>query len=86
MEDVTTRQAVIQKPSVNNNMGGIDRNDGQLQSYNLVRECLKKYYKKKGGTISRLDFLLILAESLSLVGGVVEPSTRGHLSNSPVPS
>ena len=36
MEDVTTRQGVIQKPSVvsdyNKNMGGVERNDGQLQS------------------------------------------------------
>ena len=81
MENVTTRQGVIQKPSVvldyNKNMEGVDRNDGQLQSYKLAREHLKKYYqktfrylldvvcldaftiyKKKGGSISRLDFLL----------------------------
>ena len=87
MENVTTRQGVIQKPSVvldyNKNMGGVDRNDGQLQSYKLARERLKKYYqkmfrylldvvclnafivyKKKGGSISRLDFLLTLAENL----------------------
>jgi hypothetical protein len=24
------------------NMGGVDRNDGQLQSYKLAQECLKK--------------------------------------------
>jgi len=78
-------------------MGGVDRNDGQLQSYKLGQDCLKKYYQKmfcflldvvclnafiihmtEGGSISRLDFLLILAESLSSVGGVVEPATRGH--------
>jgi len=36
IENVTTRQGVIQKPSVildyNKNMGGVDRNDGHLQS------------------------------------------------------
>jgi len=42
MEDVTPRQRVIQKLSVilgyNKNMGGggVDRNDGQLQSYKLA--------------------------------------------------
>ena len=40
MEDVTTRQGVIQKPSVifdyNKNMGGVDRNNGKLQSYKLA--------------------------------------------------
>jgi hypothetical protein len=40
MENVTARQGVIQKPSVvfdyNKNMGGVDRNDGQLQSHKLV--------------------------------------------------
>jgi len=85
--------------------GGVDRNDGQLQSYELARERLKKYYqkmlrylldvvclnafiiyKKKGGSISRLDFLLTLAESLSSMGGVVEPATRGRPSKSPKPS
>jgi hypothetical protein len=43
--DVTTRKGVIQKPYVvhdyNRNMGGVDRNDGQLQSYKLARERLK---------------------------------------------
>jgi len=67
-------------------MEGVDRNDGQLQSYKLAREHVKKYcqkmflylldvvclnafiiHKKKGGSISRLDFLLTLAESLSSV-------------------
>jgi len=86
-------------------MGGVDRNDGQLQSYKLARECLKKYYqrmfryfldvvclkafiiyKKKGGSISRLDFLLTLAESSSSMGGMVEPAIRGHPSKSPKPS
>jgi len=109
MENVTIRQGVIQKPSVvfdyNKNMGGVDRNDGQLQSYKLARERLKKYYqkmfrylldvvclnafiiyKKKGGSMSRLDFLLKLAESLSSMGGVVEPATRGRPSKSPRPS
>jgi len=88
MENVTTRQGVIQISSVvlddNKNMGRVARNDGQLQSYKLARERLKKcyqkmfrylldvvclnefiIYKKKGGSISRLDFLLTLAESLS---------------------
>jgi hypothetical protein len=99
MEDVTTRKGVIQKPSVvldyNKNMGGVNTNDGQLQSYKLARECLKRYYQKmfhylldlvclnafiihkKSERISRLDFLLTLAESLSSWGRVVEPSTRG---------
>ena len=40
MEDVTTRQRVIQKPTVsldyNRNMVGVDRNDGQLQIYKLA--------------------------------------------------
>ena len=27
-------------------MGGVDRNNGQLQSYKLTRERLKKYYQK----------------------------------------
>ena len=73
-------------------MGRVNSNDGQLQSYKLARELLKKYYqkmfrhlldvvclnafiicKKKGGSISRLDFLLTLAESLSSVGGVGSP-------------
>ena len=103
MEDLRTRQGVIQKPSVldySKNTEGVNRNDGQLQSYKLARECLKKYYhllnvvclnafviyKKNGGSIPRLDFLLTLAESLSSMGGVVEPETRGHPSNSPKPS
>jgi len=109
MENVTTRQGVTQKPFVvldyKKNMGGVDRNDGQLQSYKLAREHLKKYYqkmfryllnvvclntfiiyKKMGGSISRLDFLLTLAESLSSMGGVVEPATRGRPSKSPKPS
>jgi hypothetical protein len=41
---------------------------------------------KKGGSISRLDFLLTLAESLSSVDAVVEPSTRGCPSKSLKPS
>jgi len=109
MENLTTRQGVIQKPSVIldyiKNMGGVDRNDGQLQSYKLARERLKKHYqktfhylldvvclnaliiyKKKGGSISRLDFLLTLAESLSSMGGMVEPAIRGHPTKSPKPS
>ena len=68
-------------------MVGVNRNYGQLQSYKLAQERLKKYYqkmfryfldgvclnafiiyKKEGGSISRLDFLLTLAESLSSVG------------------
>jgi len=108
MENVTARQGVIQKPSVifdyNKNLGGVDRNDGQLQSYKLAREHLKKYYqkmflylldvvclnafiiyKKKVGSISRLDFLLTLAESLSSMVGVVEPAPRGRPSKSPKP-
>ena len=107
MENVT-RQGIIQKPSVvldyNKNMGGVNRNDGQLQSYKLAPERLKKYYQKmfryllnvvclnafiiykKVGSISRLDFLLTLAESSSSMGGVVECTTRGHPSKSPKPS
>jgi len=108
MEDVTTRQGVIQKPSVvlhyNKNMVGVDRNDGQPQNYKLAREHPGKYYqklfrylldvfclnafiiyKKKGKSISRLDFHLTLAGSLSSVGGVVEPATRGCPSKSPKP-
>jgi len=50
MGDVKTRQGIIQKPSVvfdyNKIMGGVKRNDGQLQSYNLASERLKKYYQK----------------------------------------
>jgi hypothetical protein len=109
MENVTNRKGVIQKPSVdfdyNKNMGGVDRNDGQLHAYKLARERLKKsyqkmfhylldvvclnafiIYKKKGGSISRLDFLLTVAESLSSMGGVVEPTTKGRPSKSPKPS
>ena len=50
--------------------------------------CLNAFiiYKKKVGSISRLDFLLTLAESLSSMGGVVEPATRGRPSKSPKPS
>jgi hypothetical protein len=40
MEDMTTGLGVIQKPSVvfdyNKNKEGVDRNDGQLQSYSLA--------------------------------------------------
>ena len=109
MENVTTRKGVNQKPSVildyDKNMGGVDRNDGQLQSHKLAPECLKKYYqkmfcyildvvclnafiiyKKKGESISRLDFLLTLAENSSSVGGVVEPATRGRPSKSTKPT
>jgi len=32
-----------------------------------------------------LDFLLILAESQSSLGGVVQPATRGHPSKLPTP-
>jgi len=42
-------------------------------------------YKKQGGSISRLDFLLILAESRSSLGGVVQLATRGHPSKLPTP-
>jgi len=109
MENVTTRQGVIQKPSVvfdyNKNIGGVDRNDGQVQSYKLAQDRLKKYYqkmfrclldvvclnafiiyKKKSGSISRLDLLLTLAESMPSIRGVVEPATRCHPSKSPKPS
>jgi len=56
---------------------GVDRNDGQLQSYKKYYQKMFCYlldvvypnafiiYKKKGGSICRLDFLLTLAESLS---------------------
>ena len=109
MENVKPRQGVIQKPAVvldyNKNMGGVDRNDAQLQSYKLARERIKKLYhkmfrylldvvclnafiiyRKKGGTFSRLRFLLTLGESLSSMGGLVEPATRGRPSKSPKPS
>jgi hypothetical protein len=106
--DVTARKGIIQKTYVvldyNKNIGGVDRNNGQLQSYKLARERLKKYYQKmfccllssvclnaliiykKDGRISRLDFLLTLAENMSSLGGVVEPATRDCLSKSPKPS
>ena len=56
--------------------------------YLLDVVCLNAFiiYKKKGGSISRLDFLLTLAESLSSMGGVVEPATKGRPSNSPKPT
>jgi hypothetical protein len=48
--DMTTGKGVIQKPCVvldyDKNMGGVDRNDGQLQSYKLAHEHLKKYCQK----------------------------------------
>jgi hypothetical protein len=106
--DVISRKGVIQKPYVvldyNKNMGTVDRN-GQLQSYKLAHEHLKKYCQKmfryllhlfclnafiihnrKVGRISRLDFLLTVAENLSSSGGVVEPETKGHTSKSSKPS
>jgi len=51
----------------------------KLFRYFLDVVCLNAFiiYKKKGGTISRLDFQLTLAGRLSSVGGVVEPATRG---------
>jgi hypothetical protein len=52
----------------------------------MFRYLLDVVCLKKDGSISRLDFLLTLAESLSSMGGVVEPATRGHLSKSPKPS
>jgi hypothetical protein len=46
MKDETTRRGVIQKTSVVlnyiKNTGGVDKNDGQLRSYKLARERLKK--------------------------------------------
>ena len=50
--------------------------------------CLNAFiiYKNKGGSISRLDFRLTMAESSSSMGRVVEPATRGHPSKSPKPS
>jgi len=56
--------------------------------YLLDVVCLNAFiiYKKKGGSISRLDFLLTLADSLSSMGGVVELATRGCPSKSPKPS
>jgi hypothetical protein len=50
--------------------------------------CLNPFiiYKKNVGSISRLDFLLTLAESLSSMDGVVGPATRGCPSKSPKPS
>jgi hypothetical protein len=56
--------------------------------YLLYLVCLNTFiiYKKKGGRISRLDFILTLAESLSSSGGVVEPATQIRPSKSPKPS
>jgi hypothetical protein len=56
--------------------------------YLLDVVCLNAFiiYKKESGSISRLDFLLTLAESLSSISGVVEPATRGLPSKSPKPS
>jgi hypothetical protein len=46
MGNVTTIKGVIQKTSVVldyiKNTGGVDKNDGQLRSYKLARERLKK--------------------------------------------
>jgi hypothetical protein len=49
MIDVTTRKRIIQKPYVvldYNKNKTVDKNDGQLHSYKLAREHLKKYYQK----------------------------------------
>jgi hypothetical protein len=55
--------------------------------YLLDVVCLNTFIiYKKGGSISRLDFLLTLAESLSSMGGVLEPTTRGRPSKSPKPT
>jgi len=56
--------------------------------YLLNVVCLNAFIviKKKRGSNSRFDFLLTLAESLSSMGGVVEPATRGRPSKSPKPS
>jgi len=55
--------------------------------YLLNAVCLNTFIiYKKGGCISRLDFLEKLAESLSSMGGVVEHTTRGCPSKSPKPS
>jgi hypothetical protein len=55
--------------------------------YLLDLVCLNTFIiYKKGGRISRLGFLLTLAENLSSSGGVVEPATRGHPSKSSKPN
>jgi hypothetical protein len=56
--------------------------------YLLDAFCLNAFiiYKKKSGSIYRLDSLLKLAESLSIMGGVMEPVTRGRPSKSPKPT
>jgi len=55
-QDVTTTQGVIQKPPVifdyNKNMGGVKRNDGQLQSYKLAREHLKSTTRRRSAVSS----------------------------------
>jgi len=55
--------------------------------YLLDVVCLNAFiiYKKKGGSISRLDFLLTLGESLSSMGGVMEPAIRVTRQNHPNP-
>ena len=58
----------------------------QMFHYLLHLVCLNVFITyKQGGSISRLDFLLILAESQSSLGGVVQPATRGHPSKLPTP-
>jgi len=55
--------------------------------YLINAVCLNTFIiYKKSGSISRLDFLVKLAESLSSMGGVVEPATRGCPSKSLKPS
>jgi K+/H+ antiporter YhaU regulatory subunit KhtT len=52
MEDVTTRHGVIQKLSVildyHNNMGVVDRHDGQLQSYQFGSRMSKEVLQEEG--------------------------------------
>ena len=48
-------------------------------------ECIHNI-QEEGWKLSRLDFLLTLAESLSSMCGVVEPATRGRPTKSPRPS
>jgi hypothetical protein len=106
MEDVTTRQGVIQKPSVIlqycKNMLGVDRIDGQLQSYKLAPEHQKKYYHKMFchllDVVCLNTFIIYKKKSGTIsrfdflltlaesLGGVMEPATRRRPSESPKPS
>ncbi|XP_046989124.1 piggyBac transposable element-derived protein 4-like [Schistocerca americana] len=48
--NVNSKKGIVQKPQAvvgyNKNMGGVDRCNSQLQSYQMARSRLKKYYQK----------------------------------------